>query len=96
MEVFNTGCVLEGYPDTVQPFVDLNRLGERVAPIAADDLHGSWDAFGGFVMIKAEELNYESVLSALKNYDFYASSGPEISELWLEDGVLHISCSPAV
>ena len=28
--------------------------------------------------------------------DFYASQGPEIKELYLEDGILHIECSDAV
>ena len=65
IEVYNTGCVREGYPDTVQPFEDLLREGNRIFPVATDDAHSEKDHFGGFVMIKSEKLDYASIL---KNY----------------------------
>ena len=34
-------------------------------------------------------------MDALERGDFYASTGPEIRELYLEDGVLHIETSEA-
>ena len=46
-------------------------------------------------MIKAEKLEYGNIMEALENGDFYASSGPAINELYLEDGVLHVKTSPA-
>ncbi|MBP3633432.1 MAG: PHP domain-containing protein [Oscillospiraceae bacterium] len=99
VEFYNTGAVRLGYPDTMQPIDDLLHLGERVFPVAADDSHGSkedhQDCFGGFVMIKAEKLDYDTIMDALEKGDFYASSGPTIEELYLEDGVLHIKTSPA-
>ena len=36
-------------------------------------------------MIKAESLSYESIINALKKGDFYASCGPEIYDLYIED-----------
>ena len=47
-------------------------------------------------MIKAEKLDYRTITKALGNGDFYASFGPEIKELWFEDGKLHVTCSDAV
>ena len=38
-------------------------------------------------------MSYSSVISALENGDFYSSTGPEFYELYLEDNILHISCS---
>lgn len=96
IEVCNHAATREGYPDTVQPLEDLNRLGERVLPIAADDSHGPGDYFGGWTMIKAKNLNYSSIFNAMKHGDIYASSGPEIHELWIENGIVHVECSPAV
>ena len=100
IECYNTGCVRGGYPDTMQPIDDLLHLGEKVFPVAADDAHGSKedpnDCFGGFVMIKAGRLDYDTIMEALEKGDFYASSGPSIEELYLEDDVLHIKTSPAV
>ena len=46
-------------------------------------------------MIKAEKLEYGAVIDALDNGNFYASEGPEITELYLEDGNVHIKCSGA-
>jgi hypothetical protein len=32
---------------------------------------------------------------AMEKGDLYASTGPEIKELWFEDGRIHVVCSPA-
>lgn len=99
VEYYNTGCTRAGYPDTMQPIDDLLHLGKRVFPLATDDAHAGkdnpHDCFGGFVMIKAEGLEYGKVMDALEKGNFYASSGPEIKELYLEDGILHVTTSPA-
>jgi len=98
VECYN-GAVHHGYPETMQPIDDLLHEGEHVFPIAADDSHGSKegleDCFGGFVMIKAEKLEYGTIMDALEKGDFYASTGPAIEELYLEDGILHIKTGPA-
>jgi hypothetical protein len=44
-------------------------------------------------MIKADKLEYKSITGALENGNFYASQGPEIYGLWVEDNVLHVDCS---
>ena len=95
IEVYNTGSVHEGYMETIQPFEDLLREGNRLFPIAADDAHWNGDFFGGYVMIKSEKLDYASIMNALKNGDFYATSGPEIREMYIEDGKLVVECSGA-
>lgn len=95
IEVYNTGCFRGGMPDTVQPMVDLLRTDERVMPVAADDVHGLGAAFGGWLMVKADRLEYGIVMNALERGDFYASTGPEIKELYLEDGKLHVTTSEA-
>lgn len=81
---------------------EMLRKGKRLYCIAADDCHGGLpdespkcDRYGGFVMIKASELKYESIISALEAGDFYASMGPEIKELYIEDDFVHIECSPS-
>lgn len=90
-------------------FISKLRSGQKIFGIMADDNHNlpripsvgvtELDAldtsFGGFIWIKARDLKYNSVISALEAGDFYASNGPQIHSLYLEDGMLHISCSPA-
>lgn len=95
VEVFNTGGARSGFLDNTQAFEDLLRQGENVFPIAADDAHSLNDAFGGWLMVKAEDLQYKTVIDALERGDFYSSTGPEIKEITLEDGKLHVVTSEA-
>lgn len=104
LEICNYGCVVAGYPDYCEKEYDeILRGGERIFCNAGDDYHGGakdycgnpmQSGFGAFTMIKAEKLEYNAVADALKNGHFYASQGPEIYELWYEDGYIHMKCSP--
>lgn len=103
MEIENYGSFVAGYEDYV-PYIydDFLQHGIRLFPVAADDNHNSLpqddprsDAGGGFVMIRAEKLEYRTITAALMHGDFYASEGPQIHELWVEDGRVHIVASPA-
>ena len=93
VECYNTGSNRGGIFETMQPVDDLLRSGEHVFPVASDDSHTIDMCDGGFVMIKAQNLEYVSVMKALENGDFYASTGPSIYEMYLDDGILHIECS---
>ena len=93
IEWYNAGSNTCGVMETMQACEDLLRIGERVYPIAGDDSH-YYDLIGKcFTMIKAEKLEYASVISSLEKGDFYSSTGPEINELYLDGEKLHISCS---
>jgi len=46
-------------------------------------------------MVGAEKLEYGTVMQALENGDFYASTGPEIYSLYLDGTVLTVRCSEA-
>ena len=96
VEVINTAGFTAASPDNEQAFVDFIRQGKNVYPIAADDMHDYCNAFGGHVMIKADKLEYDTIISAMEKGDFYASNGPEIKDLYIENGVLHVECSKAV
>ena len=94
-EIYNHSSFTEGYEDNDQHFDDMIKAGKDIYPVAADDAHGDIDMFGGWVMIKSESLEYGKIMEALERGDFYASTGPEIKELYVEDGVLHVSTSEA-
>ena len=103
MEICNFGCVVMGYDD-YHPNVydDLLKQGKRIYCLATDDNHNgrpltdpASDSFGGFTVIKAEKLEYKTITDALLAGNFYASQGPEITALWVEDGTVHITCSAA-
>jgi len=65
--------------------------------VSTDDNHNKEvnDSFGGFTYIKAESLDYPSVAKALESGNFYASEGPKIKSLYVEDGILYAETSPA-
>ncbi len=96
MEICNWGCVTEGYQEyNPRVYDDLLRQGKRIYCIGADDNHSSCDTGGAWVMIKAAQLEYRAITRALEAGHFYASQGPEIFDLYLEDGRIHVACSPA-
>ena len=102
MEIYNHGCEHDGlYGYHPQSYDEMLRLGNRLFCVATDDNHNSFpfghpfcDSFGGFTMIHAEELSYEAIVSSLLKGEFYSSMGPEIKELYVEDGKLFIKTSP--
>lgn len=95
VEVYN-GANLNGWIENDHAFEDLVRQGKNVFPLASDDAHDYAHTCGGWVMIKAEKLTYEDIIISLEKGDFYASTGPEIYELYIEDNRLCVSCSAAM
>ncbi|MBQ9785274.1 MAG: PHP domain-containing protein [Clostridia bacterium] len=100
VEVHNSGSVGNGRVEGEQPLIDLLELGERVFPLATDDMHGAYnqqslDAIGGWTMVKAPALEYGAVMDSLEKGDFYSSTGPEIYALYLDGETLVVECSDA-
>ncbi len=101
LEIINGGSARLGiseYNPTV--YDDILRAGNKINAVASDDNHHAWDnvyADSGraWTMIKAKKLTYEAITNALFEGNFYASEGPEIKELYVEDGILKIKCTDA-
>ena len=97
MEIYNHEVAVLGYPSYIPTiYDDILKCGRKVYPVAADDCHRPQGRFGGFVMIKADKLKYEKITDALSDGNFYASTGPEIFNLYVEDGRIYVECSEAV
>jgi len=99
MEVYNNHCHRIGFDDNnSHVYQDLLNLGNHLFPLATDDFHRlphpNFIA-GGWIMVGAEKLDYPSVIAALEQGDFYASTGPSIHSLTLEGTKLKITCDPA-
>ncbi len=96
MEVVNGACVVMGYDEyNIHAYDDLLRTGHKILCIAADDNHNIRHCCVGATVIKADKLEYRTVTKAIEDGNFYATTGPEIHELWFEDGKLHVKCSDA-
>ena len=96
MEIYNhgTSTTHDAYAPSI--YDEMLISGQRIGCIATDDTHEDIDMFGGFTMIYSGTLEHSAVIGALENGDYYASRGPIIKELWYENGIFHIECSPAV
>jgi len=106
MELHNTGCVKSGHPNEEYAFDNMMKAGKRTYCVATDDNHNAYgfdepktDSFGGWVMIGADRLGYRELMDSLEAGNFYASTGPEIYSITLDDSgeesVIRVECSPA-
>lgn len=99
MEIYNYSSICTGYPDyNEDKYDEMLRAGKKIYGVGGDDNHNHRigrknDSFGAFTVIKAQKLDYESVATALKNGTFYTSQGPEINEIWYDDGRLYVTSS---
>lgn len=97
LEIYNYGTVNEsatGY-DFIHWDVML-RNGKKLFATASDDNHNDGiveDSFGGFIVVKAEQLEHESIIEAIMNGNYYSSSGPEIFDWGIRDNTAYVECS---
>ena len=63
--------------------------------VASDDSHFyTGEDRTSFTMIQADELSAEGVCKALDTGAFYASRGPRFEQIEIENGEIHVTCSP--
>ena len=94
IEIINGACWRIGDYTPVY-YDEMLRSGMWVVPVAGDDNHRLPECGAAWTMIKAEKLTYDALIKAYKNGNCYASNGPEIKELYIEDGKLNVKSSPA-
>lgn len=96
LEIMNGGSLAEGYlANNFQAYDDLLLQGKKLFVVAGDDNHSKKDALWCWTVIRAKDLSYKSVADALKNGDFYATNGPKIFEMYVEDNELVVKTSDA-
>lgn len=98
VEVYNETCAqLNDRGESWHLAETLLARGWRLLAYAADDAHftGRPDAFAAWVQVRAERLEPEALLAALKAGHFYASQGPELRAIAVEGDRLSVTCSPA-
>lgn len=98
VEVYNHGCAVQSDRGDGWHLLDqMLNAGKRLTGFAADDAHffsGDDDAFGGWVHVKAESLQPDDLLEALKAGNYYSSQGPQIHSLSISGNQIDIECSP--
>lgn len=103
LELFNGSGIACGHEDyTPRVYDDMLMSGKRIFAIGGDDNHYAAPDEAvitneglAWTMIKADKLEYDAIAQAMLKGDMYASDGPEILDLYVEDGKIHIKCSEA-
>jgi len=102
VEVFNTSChysIAKGY--SAAHWDNLLIRGILSFGFATDDAHWHFnehrpnDACGAWIMVKSPTLAVEDLMQAIRNGEFYASNGPRIESLVVEDDTIVAKTSPA-
>ena len=96
VEIYNHGCAVENdRGDGWYLHDQLMNEGKRLSAYATDDAHFKTpDYFGGWVNVKAQSLDPDILLQALKDGHYYSSQGPQLHDISLNNKELNISCSP--
>lgn len=97
VEVYNALSAREERGDSWHLTDILLNRGHRLTAYAADDAHFQpHDPPGcaAWVHVRAESLDPDALLAALKSGHYYASTGPELHDIRVHDGQLAVRCSP--
>ncbi|MGI5819388.1 MAG: PHP domain-containing protein [Armatimonadota bacterium] len=98
VEVFNTTCRRGIGRGTSEVQWDaLVARGRKLLGLAVDDAHCHYDdLYGGWIMLRAEQSTPEAIYDALRAGNFYATMGPTIESVEIEDLTVRVECSPCV
>ncbi|MFE7235921.1 CehA/McbA family metallohydrolase [Streptomyces sp. NPDC002405] len=98
VEVYNALSAREDRGDSWHLTDVLLNRGHRLTAYAADDAHFQPQDPPGcaaWVQVRAESLEPAQLLSALRGGHYYSSTGPELHDIRLNDGLITVHCSPA-
>lgn len=94
LEVFNDGCKDANSANAEVYWDQMLNKGHVLSGLATDDLHNSAEINKAWTMIKADKLDNKSILDALENGSFYATTGPEINDFGIDKNMnVKIECS---
>ncbi len=103
LEIDNYNSFLENHLEHSGALYDkMLRMNNRLFCHAGDDCHNKFplgsersDSFGAWTMILSDELTYSAIIDAMQRGNMYATMGPTIHELSIENDIVYVACSPA-
>lgn len=97
LEIINGAAQIDSdMEDVPHVYQEMMRAGRRIGCVAGDDNHALSDCGQAWTMVKADKLSYSDLISGVERGDCYASNGPSITDLWVEDGKVTVKTSDAV
>ena len=68
-----------------------------IPAMAADDAHYyAGDQTRSYIMVNAPQCSRNGLVDAIRKGDFYASQGPEIYSITMDEDIVYVSCSQDV
>ncbi|MCY7304005.1 MAG: CehA/McbA family metallohydrolase [Thermoleophilia bacterium] len=97
IEIWNGGSeVMHGNGLSTVQWDDVLQQGRMVMGIATDDCHTPGEDSGfGWTWVLAAERSVSAVIHGLRTGRFYASAGPKIRDVVIEETAVTVRCSPA-
>lgn len=96
IEIYNTISDVysgRGYSDLYVDMLASRGIYKKIT--AVDDAHYyDRDAFKGWIMVQAEQNNWEEIRCALQENRFYATQGPQIRRIQVEGAQVSVDVSP--
>lgn len=96
IEIWNGGSeVMQGNGLSTAHWDDVLQQGRMVTGLATDDCHTPGEDSGfGWTWVLARERSEAAVIEALASGRFYASSGPKLRDVVIEETAVTVACSP--
>ena len=92
VEVYNhESCCMGSVEYDIHSYENFLRAGHRIACVCADDNHRMEATCGGWVMINADSLDYDTIFDSMEKHNLYSSFGPEIKELYVEGDTAYLT-----
>lgn len=98
VETYNQNAALS-WPDQGEGRYAADALlarGHRLHVTVGDDAHWHhpWDRFAAWVEVRADRLDPDALLAALKAGAYYSTQGPRFEDVEVVDGRVRVACSP--
>jgi histidinol phosphatase-like PHP family hydrolase len=99
VETYNVNAA-QSWPDQAEARYAVDAIlarGRRVHVAVGDDAHWHhpWDRFAAWTMVRAERLDPDLLLRALKQGAYYSTQGPRIDDVEIHGDRVHVACTPA-
>ena len=95
MEIFNGKSEKDLHHDDQTTWDTVLTHGKLIYGVAADDFHEAKHLGKGWIMVRADTLQKDSILASILRGDFYSSTGPVINDILVTDTSIHIEAENA-
>ncbi len=97
MEIMNYGCHMSWNCGLGDAYYDAALWsGNMMWALATDDSHNLHPfTCGACIAVKCAALTNRDITQAIRDGSFYATTGPEIYDFYIEDGTVRLTCSDA-